>query len=466
MITTKPDREDSTPKGSAGVCSSRRDVALLFVGAIVPEKPAFQTAAFSRAGQIYQREMLEGLRRAGLPTSEIVSIIPIPSYPRSDRLWIGACREEIIEDTEVRLLPFLNVSPVKQIMIGFMTIIELIRWGWRNRRAPSLVVFTYNLTVPPGLFTLVGAKLIGAKAVAALCDIDVPGQTVPFSLPWRLNYWIQRKLIPHFDGHVVAADAIADDFLGNRQYVRVEGGIAEQQVSSTRDPITPERPPNPSFTVGFAGRVDETNGIPALLEAFSLLEGDQYRLCVAGAGPLAQQVKDAASKDSRIEYKGLIPLDQVRALYSSSDVLINMRMTGHRNTRYFFPSKMIEYLASGTPVISTCTGHIEKEFGEFVFLLRDETPKGLAAAIWQAARLDPEVRGQTGQRAQKYMTTHKTWNSQSKRVAQYILEVVLEINAKPSVYCDRLQVLRAEPQVSPSAMGSPTVTNGEGSATK
>jgi glycosyltransferase involved in cell wall biosynthesis len=441
-------------------------VALAFVGAIVPENPAFQTAAFSRAGQIYQREMLEGLRRAGLPASEIVSIIPIPSYPRSDRLWIGPCREEIIEDTEVRLLPFLNVSPVKQIMIGFCTVIELIRWGWRNRRAPSRVVFTYNLTVPPGFFTLLGAKLIGAKAVVALCDIDVPGQTVPFSLPWRVNYWIQRKLIPHFDGHVVAADAIADDFLANRQYVRVEGGIAEQRVSSTRDPIKPERPPNHSFRVGFAGRIDETNGIPTLLEAFSLLEGDQYRLCVAGAGPLEQQVRDAASKDSRIEYKGLIPLDQVLALYSSSDVLINMRITNSRNTRYFFPSKMIEYLASGTPVISTCTGHVEKEFGDFVYLLRDETAKGLAEIIRHVAGLDPEVREKLGQRAREYMAMHKTWDSQAKKVAQFVLGVVLGFNAKPPTYRGRLQVRQVEPQPSSAAMSSQAAINGRDSLTK
>ena len=408
-------------------------VALAFVGAIVPEKPAFQTAAFSRAGQIYQREMLEGLRRAGLPASEIVSIIPIPSYSRSDRLWIGACREEIIEGAAVRLLPFLNVSPVKQAMIGFSTVIELARWGWRNRGVQNRVVFTYNLSVPPGFFTLIGAKLIGAKAVVALCDIDVPGQTVPFSLPWRLNYWMQRKLIPHFDGHVVAADAIADDFLANRQYVRVEGGIAEQRVSSTRDPINPERPPNHSFRVAFAGRIDETNGIPALLQAFSLLEGDHYRLCVAGAGPLEQQVRDAASKDSRVEYMGLIALDQVFALYSSSDVLINMRITGHRNTRYFFPSKMIEYLASGTPVISTCTGHIEKEFGEFVYLLRDETPQGLASLIEKVAGTEPEARQQLGRTARKFMLRHKTWDAQTQKVSRYILDVVLGIGPKSLV---------------------------------
>jgi glycosyltransferase involved in cell wall biosynthesis len=308
--------------------------------------------------------------------------------------------------------------------------------------------------------------MIRAKAVVALCDIDVPGQTVPFSLPWRLNYWMQRILIPRFDGHVVAADAIADDFLANRQYVRVDGGIAEERVSSARDRIDAERPPKRAFTVGFAGRVDETNGIPALLEAFSLLEGDQYRLWVAGAGPLAHLVRDATSKDSRIEYKGLLPLDQVLALYSSSDVLINMRVTGDRNTRYFFPSKMIEYLASGTPVISTCTGHIEKEFGEFVYLLRDETPNGLAAAIRQAANSDPEARCRMGQQAQEYTTTHKTWHSQSERVAKYLLEIVLKIDAKPSAYRERPQLLGVEPQAPPTAMGSNAVTIEEDSVTK
>src|SRR5580765_4451451 len=166
-VSSKMDREHTTTSGAAGASSGRADVALAFVGAIVPEKPAFQTAAFSRSGQIYQREMLEGLRRARLPVSQIVSIVPVPSCPRSDRLWVSACREKIMEGVEVRLLPFLNVSPVKQIMIGFLTVIELLRWGWRNRGTPNRVVLTYNLTVPPGLFTLVGARLIGAKSVVA-----------------------------------------------------------------------------------------------------------------------------------------------------------------------------------------------------------------------------------------------------------------------------------------------------------
>lgn len=427
MVSTKIDREHTTTPGVAGACSGRADVALVFVGAIVPEKPAYQTTAFSRSGQIYQREMLEGLRRAGVPTSEIVSIVPMPAYPKSDRLWVGACREEIIEGAAVRLLPFLNISPVKQVMIGFFTVVELIRWGWRNRRAANRVVFTYNLTVPPGLFTLVGAKLIGAKAVAALCDIDIPGQTVPSSFIWRLNYGMQKRMIPLFDGHIVASEAIAQDFIAGRPYVRVEGGISEQSVSCTGDGIDGEKIANDAFRISFAGRIDDTNGIPSLLEAFSLLKGNQYRLRIAGGGPLEREVRDAAAKDSRIEYLGFISLPDVLHLYKDSDVLVNMRITKGLDTKYFFPGKMMEYLASGTPVITTCTGHTEEEFGEFVYLLRDETPQGLANLVEKVAGVEPEARKRLGREARSYMSTNKTWDAQTQKVARYILNVVLRI---------------------------------------
>jgi glycosyltransferase involved in cell wall biosynthesis len=446
MISAKHDRKESTIPNVVRARSSETEVALAFVGAIVPEKAAFHTAAFSRGGQIYQQEMLEGLKRAGLPASEIVSILPIPSYPKSDRLWVGACREEIVKGAEVRLLPFLNISPVKQAMIGFIAVIELVRWGWRNRRVANRVVFTYNLTVPPGLFTLIGAKLIGAKAVAALCDIDVPGQTAPSGFVWRFNYWMLRKLIPLFDGHVVAAEATAQDFLANRPYVRMEGGISEEMISLTKDLTEMENPAAHPFRIAFAGRVDETNGIPALLEAFSLLEGDQYRLRIAGGGPLERKVREAAANDSRIEYLGFVPFSEVLQLYKNSDVLVNVRVTKDMNTRYFYPGKMMEYLASGTPVITTCTGHTEAEFGDFVYLLHDETPRGLATLIEKVAGARPDERRQLGLAARAYMSTHKTWEAQTKRVAQFIREVVLGAEVKPSADVELAEAGFRKPQ--------------------
>jgi glycosyltransferase involved in cell wall biosynthesis len=168
------------------------------------------------------------------------------------------------------------------------------------------------------------------------------------------------------------------------------------------------------------------------LKAFSLLQGEQYRLCIAGRGPLEKLVSEAATADPRIEYLGFMSSLEVLQIYKRSDVLVNMRVTGSLNTKYFFPGKMMEYLASGAPVISTCTGHTEEEFADFVFLLRDETPQGLAALIRQVANLDSGERRRLGEKAQQYIALNKTWDIQARKVARFIREVVLGIDALPS----------------------------------
>jgi Glycosyl transferases group 1 len=124
---------------------------------------------------------------------------------------------------------------------------------------------------------------------------------------------------------------------------------------------------------------------------------DQYhRLRIAGGGPPERQVREAAGNDSRIEYLGFLSFSEVLHLYKNPEVPVNMRITEGVNRKYFFTGKMMEYLASGRPVITTCTGHTEEEFGDLVFLVRNETTQGLAEIIWHVASLDPEVRGKLG----------------------------------------------------------------------
>jgi glycosyltransferase involved in cell wall biosynthesis len=84
-------------------------------------------------------------------------------------------------------------------------------------------------------------------------------------------------------------------------------------------------------------------------------------------------------------------------------------------------------LASGTPVITTCTGHIEEEYADFVFLLKDETPQGLARLIEQVAAMEPQLRAHKGQVAQEYMRTHNTWEAQGQRVVKFMCDEILHL---------------------------------------
>jgi glycosyltransferase involved in cell wall biosynthesis len=426
---------------------SGAEIAFAYVGSLVPDEPRFHNAAFNRSGQLYQQELLLGLRRSGLHSSMILSVTPTPAYPNSGKIWIRGGAAEGPEALPLNLFSFLNITPFKQIMIGVATVWHLLLWKWRTRQAELRIVYSYNLTVPPGVFTLLGAWLIRANTVVSLCDINVPGETAPRGWLWQLDYWLQRRLIPRFDGHVVASDAIAREFLPGRPYLRLEGGIRHEMLGTSHDRQRVNENSGKPFVITAAGAVNEANGILLLLQAFSLLQGDRYRLCIAGGGPLEGIVREAAANDSRIEYAGIIPLSAVLRLYSRSDVLVNARITKNINTKYFFPGKMMEYLASGTAVVTTCTGHTEEEFGDFVYLLRDETPQGLAEIIRYVAAEDAEVRAILGRTAREYMARHKTWEAQARKVAQFIREVVLGINAPPlaATKCSADGSLNAQP---------------------
>jgi len=395
-------------------------VEFMYVGSVLPDQLEFHTSAFSRAGSMFQENLLSGMQRAGLKPSKILSVRQLESFPSLSPLWVKKECTELRNGMKVLLLPFLNISPIKQLLIGFFTLLYILKWGWITRHAQYRIVYTFNLTVPPGLFTFIGARLIGAKAFVSLNDINKPGQTVSNSFFNRLDYWLQRKLIPLFDGHIVVADAMMKDFAPQKKYVRVEGGVTPDLIQKTSAPVRNKRLKSARFKIVSVGSLNETNGFDVLLEAFSLLKGDNYQLTIAGSGPLEEDVRQAMISDSRVEYCGALSFDEVLALYNTADVLINMRITKEIDTEYFFPSKMMEYLVSGRPVITTSTGHVENEFSDFVFLIKDETPQSLAKLIKDVASLPAELLARKGEQARNYMIAHKTWDVQGRKVANYI----------------------------------------------
>lgn len=399
-------------------------IALAFVGSVVPDEPEFRNSALSAAGQMYQRELLLSLKNAGLEPSAVLSVTPMPAFPRSRRIWIKGGVGSLLGKIRIVRLPFINVTPIKQITLGLGTFVGLLLWGLRTFRTRHRVVVTYNLTVPPGLLTFIAARLIRAKAVALLCDINVPGQTVPSNLSTRIDFRLHKFLIPKFDGHVVAADRMMRDFAPGKHFLRLEGGVNREVARLSSQGLTRET----EFVMVAAGSLHRANGILLMLEAFVLLPGSRFKLIVAGAGPLTEDVRRAAARDSRIQYLGKIAFSEVLKLYSTADLLLNIRLTKALETGYFFPSKVMECLASGTPVLSTCTGHMEQEYGEYAYFLREEDPVCLAQTIESIAAMPALTRLALGSKARDFMLSNKTWNAQGQNVLRFITERVLDLD--------------------------------------
>ena len=407
---------------SAAPCKRSVDPVIAFVGCMVPDEPDFHGPAFNRAGQMFQQGLLDGLTAAGLGPDTILCFEPIPAFPRGRRLVGRFGTYTTRTGTSVNLLPFVNIHPFKWLTLGLAVLIALARWSWRCR-GRRRIIYCVNLTMPPGLFTWIAARLTGAKAFVALLDVLKPGALVPDTMSWRFDFALQRWLIPRHDGVMVVSRAIGDDLAPGRRVCLVDGGVNPEAFAAA--PARSERRgPAGVFRVVLTGSLERFNGVDMALEAMPYLPAG-YELILAGSGSLADKVREVAARDPRVTYRGFLEFQQVLELYWSADLLLNLRLTRAVDTRYFFPSKLMEMLTSATPVLSTCTGHVEEEYGHVAYLLRDETPRALAERIVEIAQIPVDERRTLGRRARDFMFAEKTWQKQGQRLAHYIRTEVL-----------------------------------------
>ncbi len=405
------------------------DVAVAYVSLVIPNTDRYYNQAVHYNGASYMREILAGLHRGGFSSVTALSARPMPAFPRGREVWVPIEQVEV-DGAPVTFVPYVNVTPIKQIGIGVAVAVWLFVWAWRTRAIRKRVVLAFNLSVPPIAFVAVAARIARARLVAYVCDVNVPGHTVPDTALFRIDAWLQRQMLSQLDGLAVITDRIALDFAPGVDYLRLDVGLPREALKEVLSPIRPCE--NGSFVIAATGSLTGFNGFPEILKAFAGLSGDHYRLVIAGGGPLESDVRAAVAADGRIEYRGVLPYRELLRLHSQADVLVSLRITGALNTRYAFPSKTAEYFVSGVPVITTRTGHMAEEYDGCCVLLDGETPSDLTAAVRQVEAMTPSQRQDLGNRARSYMLNCKTWEAQTRRLVTYLVSVAGRPRAKRS----------------------------------
>lgn len=166
----------------------------------------------------------------------------------------------------------------------------------------------------------------------------------------------------------------------------------------------------------YSGAVDRRNGILILLEAFSLIKQSNYKLIICGDGSDKDSVIAAQHKDSRIEYKGQISRETILELQREATLLINPRQPLEDFTKYSFPSKMMEYLASAIPVLTYKLLGIPEEYFQYCYVIEDMSTVALSDKIVEICCMDNEILLEKGRRAQNFILEKKNPQAQVSRI--------------------------------------------------
>ena len=373
------------------------------------------------AANVLQWNIIEGMVMNECRPS-VLNILPVDSWPQYYRdAWIPRYDFAKGEGLSAINAGFCNVKYLKRLWIKRVLVRESKKWAEKTQSLPNRTLISYSLnTAFIASVRALKQKNSDMRAIAIVADLP------EFSAPahnifrkWYYSYLKNKiqKQLSLFDGFVLLTDHMAERLKIKVPYVVMEG-IAPQpceEVGSGDFAFTPEEK-----TILYTGSMNKKYGILVLLEAFSLLRDPTYRLVLCGLGNAEEEIKLAVQKDQRISFMGKVRYQQVLQMQKNATVLVNPRQNNEEFTKYSFPSKTMEYLAAGVPVVAYKLDGIPDEYDEYLQYVPDNSPQALANVLQSICEKTDEERLAIGQKGQNFVLQEKNNVKQVEKILQFI----------------------------------------------
>lgn len=315
---------------------------------------------------------------------------------------------------------FPNVRGLKQAHLAGSLALAALTWRVRTRgRRRFVLVDAAYVSALPGVL----AATRGITRVAVVADVytfmaDVADASDRGGARYRAMRQVVARTYRGIDRFVLLTRQMGPvvNPLG-RPSIVMEGLVdAEMSASDNRAEAK-----DAHLTVLYSGALRREYGLANLVEGFEAWGDPEARLVVYGGGDYAPDVAAAAERDPRITFEGTAPNSEVVAAQQRAWLLVNPRPADQEFTAYSFPSKNMEYLVSGTAVLTTRLPGMPEEYDEHVLTIDGSTPAAVTDALERAAALGRSALHEQGARARQFVLDQKNHRTQGLRILQLAL---------------------------------------------
>ena len=361
----------------------------------VKVKPAFQS-------QKYHRLLIEGLAAgaevdvvANPPVNRSVLSENFVRLPKEEEG--GAC---------YRYIPAIRYPVLKAAAVGFGT---FFRTFFLVRKDSAVVVDGLNRVT--ALSAMLAARLRGKPCVGIVTDLpDMLSGS-------RFSKGLANFVIRHCTHYVLLTQAM-NDYLNKqgKPYVILEGHAditMAERIPAMEKKISPR-------VCFYAGGVSKRYGLGNLVEGFRKADLPNAALHIYGPGDYVKELQQIAAEDERIFYGGMLLNTEIVDKEQQATLLVNPRPTDEEYVKYSFPSKTMEYMASGTPVLTTVLPGMPKEYHPYVYLLEEETADGIAEMLKEVLENSDEELFRKGEEARCFVLEQKNNVIQARKILEML----------------------------------------------
>ena len=269
-------------------------------------------------------------------------------------------------------------------------------------------------------------NIANAYGMAIACKLrKIPLITIVTDLPDMMSSGMTRRINNNFfnlvDGYILLTEQMNERVnLKNKPYLVLEGHVDSEL-------IVPKDIDRHETVIGkkvvlYAGSLLKLYGIQNLVEGFIKADITDSELHIYGYGDYSEDLVELAKKHSNVIYYGVRPNAEIVEDELKSALLVNPRPVAPEYTKYSFPSKNMEYMVSGTPVLTTKLPGMPTEYYPHGYLLEEETPRGISEKLQEIFKAPIEFREEKGLAAREFVLSCKTNVAQAKKIIEFMQE--------------------------------------------
>lgn len=166
----------------------------------------------------------------------------------------------------------------------------------------------------------------------------------------------------------------------------------------------------------YSGSLKPRKGVDSLIDAFEQL-GEDYKLKILGSSGSKSLLKRIEGHE-KIENPGFVSNEKILENLSRADILVHPSKDTFYQRKYTSPMKIFEYMASGTPVISSDLPTSRWIDEEHIHYFSPEKYDELSDSIREISK-DPSAEKEALEAREKVKENHTYESKASKIIAQF-----------------------------------------------
>ncbi|MFC4354211.1 glycosyltransferase [Chryseomicrobium palamuruense] len=399
---------------------------IVFLGGLFPKEKEDEILGNSiggiqNAANNLQWELVMGLNSNLEKPVKIINSLYIGSFPkRYKKIVIDTYNFSNYTDNRDNInVGFLNITGIKNIS-RYITLKPYLKdWALSTSNKKKIII-AYAMT---STFThlLEYVKKVNSDVITCLVVPDLPQY---MNLSGNRNYIynnlkkVELKLINR-NMEYIDCYVLLTNYMRQALNINVPSVVVEGISTNIFDKVDYIPQKEGIKTVLYSGGLNEKYGVVDLVKAFEKLPANNYRLIICGSGEAEEVIRRACKRDKRIIFKGLLKRDEVLQLQKSSTILVNPRPNNEEYTKYSFPSKIMEYMSSGTPVIAFMLDGMPKEYGDYIYPII-EGKDGLFLTLDKTLSKSEKELYEKGSKAKEFVLSQKNNVKQVEKILNMI----------------------------------------------